>query len=58
MGNGQWETIGAEEEQLWGWGVGVTAMRGWGVDGEVGVDGKGVWGGGGQEGGAKVMDSD
>ena len=45
--------MGLGEEQLWGWGVGVTVMRGWGVDGEVGEGGKGVWGGGGQEGRAK-----
>ena len=43
---------GLKEEQLWCWGVGNGVMRGWGVDGEVGGDGKEARVGGGQGGGA------
>jgi len=41
--------LGLEEEQLWGWGVGITAMRGWGVVGVWEKMGRGLGGEGGRE---------
>ena len=43
FGNGQkGRRLGLGEEQLWGWGVEIGVMRGWGVDGEVGGKGRGL----------------